>query len=86
MEENKNNLLGLSWPVKFGMIASVNLEKLNLLPKDKFGNVQIFLGEFASGPRKQSGATHFIRPFLPKPDQPTDNYKSDFPSIFNKDL
>jgi hypothetical protein len=82
MEENKDNLLGLAWPAKFGMIASINIQKLKLLPTD----IQIFLGEFAAGPRKQSKATHFVRPFFPKPEHPEGNHKSDFPSIFNKDL
>lgn len=63
--DNTENYVGIGWQNDYGVNISVNLEKLNQLPKDSYGNVKLFVGKRKEVDAK-SKATHWIKESKPK--------------------
>lgn len=65
METNTENYVGIGWQNDYGVNISINVEKLNQLPKDNYGNVKLFVGKRKEVDEK-SKATHWVKESKPK--------------------
>jgi hypothetical protein len=67
---DKKEIFGNGWENQYGGVrVSVNLEQLNMLPVDKYGNVSLFVQKRKS-PDEKSKATHFVKENKPKEEAP----------------
>ena len=53
------NFVGNGWAFQYGVNISVNLEKLNTLPVDKWGNVKLSVVQLKNQNEKTK-ATHYV--------------------------
>lgn len=77
---SEKNYVGNGWErsTQYGIFTSLslNLEKLNGLPTDKYGNIRLTLGRLKT-PNKTSKATHWIAEDTYRRENNINNNQSD---------